>query len=202
MNQSHILKVSRLEGLTDGVFAIAMTILVLDLRLPQELIVDNLFHTIVNVVFIKLFVYIGSFIVLGTLWIAMNFQLGLLEHINRPYLWANVFYLMLICVIPFSASLVANFPHDPVSITLFSINLIFTSIGQLITAESAHKHNLNKATYNPAIRKAILQRIAVGPVFYVTACFIAYLNTRIAFLLLVTPPIIYLFPGRIDNYDK
>jgi len=202
MSQSHLLKVSRLEGLTDGVFAIAMTILVLDLRLPRELIVNNLLTTMINVVFEKLFVYIGSFIVLGTLWIAMNFQCGLLDRVNRPYLWANVFYLMVICIVPFSASLVANFPNDPISITVFSINLMCTSIGQCITAESAHKHKLNKEIYNLAVRKAILQRIAVGPIFYITACFVAYLNTHVAFMLLVIPPIIYLFPGRIDSYDK
>ena len=201
MSQTHLLKVSRLEGLTDGVFAIAMTILVLDLRLPRELIVNNLLTTIIHVVLMKLFVYIGSFIVLGTLWIAMNFQLGLLERVNRPYLWANVFYLMVICVVPFSASLVATFPNDPTSITVFSINLICGSIGQYITAQSAYKHQLNKEIYNAAIRKAILLRIAVGPVFYVAACFVAYLNTQVAFILLVIPPILYLFPGRIDNYD-
>ncbi len=202
MSQAHLLKVSRLEGLTDGVFAIAMTILAFDLRLPQNLLVDNLLDVVIHVELLKLFVYIGSFIVLGTLWIAMNFQLGLLESVNRPYLWANVFYLMIICIVPFSASMVARYTSDPITILIFAFNLIATSIGQYITAQSAHKHHLNKANYGPAIRSAILRRVAVGPVFYISACFLAYWNTKIAFIFLVVPPIIYLFPGRIDSFDK
>lgn len=202
MSQIHILKISRLEALTDGVFAIAMTILAFDLHLPHELLQNSLLDTIVHIELLKFFIYIGSFIVLGTLWIAMNFQLGLLERVNRPYLWANVFYLMVVCIVPFSAYIVANFPHDPLSIIVFAINLIVTSIGQYITAESAHKHKLNIPSFTPAIRKAILRRVAIGPFFYVAACLLAYWNTKVAFILLVIPPILYLFPGKIDNFDK
>lgn len=201
INQTHLLKVSRLEGLTDGVFAIAMTILAFDLRLPHDAVVTNLLSFFIHIELIKLYIYIGSFIVLGTLWIAMNFQLGLLERINRPYLWANVFYLMIICVVPFSASLVAAFPNDPVSISWFSINLLFANFMQFIISQSAHKYKLNKETYTPAIRKAILRRLTVGPVFYISAFFLAHWDNKIAFVLLVIPPIIYLFPGRIDTYD-
>ncbi|HSW93663.1 MAG TPA: TMEM175 family protein [Gammaproteobacteria bacterium] len=201
MNRSHLLKVSRLEGLTDGVFAIAMTILAFDLHLPRELLGAPLLPTLIHVESMKLFIYIGSFIVLGTLWIAMNFQLGLLERVIRPYLWANVFYLMIICIVPFSASIVAAFPEDPLSVLVFAINLIFGSIGQVLTIQSAHKHHLNKDTYTAAIRNAILWRVAIGPVFYISACFLAYVNTHIAFIVLVIPPVIYLFPGKIDKYD-
>ena len=202
MGQVHILKVSRLEGLTDGVFAIAMTILVLDLRLPSGLSAVPLLNLLENLVLIKFFIYIGSFIILGTLWVAMGFQLGLLERVNRPYLWANVFYLMAVCIVPFSASLVAAFPESPISISFFAFNLLCTSLGQFITSQSAHKHNLNRELYTPAIRQAILRRIAVAPLFYCTAIAVSYWNTKVAFLLLVIPPILYLFPGRVDSYDK
>ncbi len=202
MSSSHLLKVSRLEGLTDGVFAIAMTILAFDLRLPRELVTHNLLDSLIHIELLKLFIYIGSFIVLGTLWVAMNFQLGLLERVNRPYLWVNVFYLMIVCMIPFSASIVATFFDDPIGISVFAFNLILASIGQCLTAQSAHKHNLNRETYTPAMRKAILRRVAVGPFFYVTACVVAYWDAKIAFIILVIPPILYLFPGRIDTFDK
>lgn len=202
MNQAHILKVSRLESLTDGVFAIAMTILAFDLHLPHELLQNSLWDTLIHIELLKFFIYIGSFIVLGTLWIAMTFQLGLLERVNRPYLWANVFYLMIVCVVPFSAYVVANFPHDPLSIIIFAVNLLIASIGQCITAESAHKHKLNKDIYTPAMKNAILRRIAIGLFFYIAACFLAYWDTKLAFILLVTPPILYLFPGKIDGFDK
>ena len=196
MNSSHLLKVSRLEGLTDGIFAIAMTILVLDLKLPGSA------TFLTSAIYIRLAVYVGSFIILGTLWVAMNFQLGLIERLNRPYLWTNILYLMVICVVPFSASLVAAFPNHPGSISFFAVNLLFASSGQLLTFVTAHHYKLNKSSYSEGIKRAIINRIYVAPIFYISALLVAHWNTSIAFLLLVAPPTIYLIPGKIDTFDK
>jgi uncharacterized membrane protein len=201
MSISHLLKVSRLEGLTDGIFAIAMTILVLDLQLPKGIPNSDLTLYLFSSVSIRLAVYVGSFIILGTLWVSMNFQLGLLERVNRPYLWANIFYLLVICVIPFSASIVAEYPYNKTSIIFFAINLLFTTAGQTLTIACADNLKLNKEIYTPAIRKAILKRIALAPAFYISAIILSYWNTSIAFIALVAPPLLYIFPGKIDRYD-
>lgn len=202
MDRTRILKISRLEGLTDGIFAIAMTILVLDLRLSPGLSNASLPTLLMNDIAVRLLVYVGSFIILGTLWIAMNFQLGLLAHVTRPYLWANVFYLMVICVVPFSASLVAAYPKNPLSIIFFAANLLFASLGQFITTQSAHKRHLNNEFYHPDIQRAVIRRICVGPLFYISSIVMAYWNTSFAFILLIAPPLIYIMPGKIDSFDK
>lgn len=201
MKPRHLLKISRLEGLTDGVFAIAMTILALDLRLPQGIHDQSLFIIMQNDVLIKLYIYIGSFIILGTLWVAMNFQLGLLEHLNRTYLWANIFYLMVICVVPFSASLVGAFPNSPVSISFYAVNLMCASMGQLLIWKCARVFNLNQDLCTPAISRAVLQRIFVAPVFYILSLFLVRWNTTLAFILLIAPTLIYMIPGKVDKYE-
>ena len=198
----HILKVSRLEGLYDGIFAIAMTILVLDLKVPTDTFATNLHSTFITDILIKLFVYIGSFAILGTLWIAMNFQIGLLERINRIYLWTNVVYLMVICIVPFSASLLAAFPQEPISIIFYAINLMCASLMQILICESSCFYNLNKDIYSPAIRSAVLRRALLAPVFYLLAIFLAFFSTTLAFVILVAPILIYIVPGHIDKFDK
>ncbi len=199
--QTHILKPSRLEGLTDGVFAIAMTLLVFNVHLPEDTPATDLLALLTTTVLIKLFIYAGSFIILGTLWIAINFQQGLLKKTNRPYLWANVFYLMLVCIVPFSANLVATYPDSSVSISFFAINLLCASLAQFIIAKSAHKHALIHAKYPLAVREAVIQRIYIAPICYSAALILAHWNTSIAFATLVMPPLIYLFPGRVDQYN-
>ena len=201
MSSKRLLKVSRLEGLTDGIFAIAMTILVLDVHLPAAAERSAIFFILQTDIFLKLFIYAGSFIILGTLWIAMNFQLGLLDHVNRPYLWANVFYLMVICVVPFSASLLGAYPTSPASLTFYAVNLLCASVGQLLTARSAHVYHLNKPIYNIAIRNAVVKRIFIAPGFWLAAIFLAHWNSIIAFMALVAPTLIYMLPGAIDKYD-
>ena len=201
MRLVHLLKVSRLEGLADGIFAIAMTILVLDLRIPATLITGDLMFILEDTIFYKLLIYMGSFVILGTLWVAMNFQYGLLDRINRPYLWTNVLYLMAVCVVPFSASLVGSFPSSKVSISFYAINLLCANIMQLIIFTYAHFGKLNTNLYTPAIGRAIIRRILVAPVCYILCLIMAHWNTHAAFVLLLIPTIIYIFPGVIDQYE-
>lgn len=201
MDPVRILKVSRLEGLVDGIFAIAMTILVLDLRLPPGLAFNGLLTVLIHDVLFKLIVYIGSFIILGTLWVAMNFQWGLLDRINRPYLWTNIFYLMVVCVVPFSASLVGEYPNSPASISFYAINLMVASLSQFFIFQCAHHYHLNREVLTPALRFAVMRRIFVAPIFYVGSLFAAHWNVHFAFFLLIAPTIIYMIPGRVDRFD-
>ncbi|OAI48827.1 hypothetical protein AYO45_00700 [Gammaproteobacteria bacterium SCGC AG-212-F23] len=201
-SQNHLLKITRLESLTDGIFAIAMTILVLDLRMPLGTTNENLAVIFSHVILVKLSIYIGSFITLGTLWVAMNFQLGLLDRLTRPYLWTNIFYLMVVCVVPFSASFLAAYPKNPLGINFYALNLICASIGQFLTFQCAHISQLNKASYTSAIRHAVVRRILLAPFFYVAAMLTAHWNMTFAFCLLLTPTLLYLFPGRVDRFEQ
>lgn len=198
----HLLKISRLEGLTDGIFAIAMTILILNLHIPIQLDPNNLLPFIKQDILANLFIFIGSFIILGTHWVAMNFQIGLLDHLNRPYLWCHLFYLMTICIVPFSASLLGIYPKNIDSIYFYAINLLFASLGQLIILFAGIYFNLNKEISTPAIRRATLQRIFVAPPFYVVSIILSYWNITGAFILLVAPTLIYIIPGKIDKHES
>ncbi len=132
MKHAHILQIPRLQGLCDGVFAIAMTILVFDIRLPNIASEFDLPTILVGQVLNEIFMYIGSFIILGAQWIGISFQHGFLHRVNRHYLWANIFYLMTVGIIPFSARLLINYPENTASIVFYSINLIGCSIAQLL----------------------------------------------------------------------
>ncbi|HVE43917.1 MAG TPA: TMEM175 family protein [Gammaproteobacteria bacterium] len=201
MASEHLLKLSRLASLSDGVFAIAMTIIILNLHVPMHLPDQNLQFLLHDEIYANLFIYIGTFIILGTHWIAMNFQWGLLVRLNRPYLWANIFYLMVICVIPFSANLLGVYRHSVESIYFYAVNLLCSSLGQLLILCSAYYFNLNKSTCTPAIYRAALLRILVAPIFYVSSLILAHWTTEGCFILLVLPTLIYMIPGKIDKYE-
>lgn len=202
MASMHLLKVSRLEGLTDGIFAIAMTIMVLNLHVPMYLGSKHSLPLIQPEIYTNLFIYVGSFIILGTHWIAMNFQLGLIGHLNRIYLWANIYYLMVICVVPFSANLLGAYPHNISSIKFYAVNLLCSSLGQLLTLECGHYFGLYKIDiYSAAIHRAARRRIFVAPIFYISSLVVAHWNISMAFILLVLPTIIYTIPGKIDHYE-
>ncbi len=195
-----ILKISRLEALTDGIFAIAMTILVFNLNLPLKISDQNLWSALTQDVIEKLAIYAGSFIILGTQWIGVYFQFGFLVRVTRTYLWINIFCLLFLCVIPFSASLVADHSHNPVSISFYAINLILVTVGRFICWQYACKYKLNNPNHSVVAYRSIVQRLALAPVFYIAAPFVAYWDTHIAFLMLIAPPIIHIIPGQVDKY--
>ena len=197
----HILKISRLEGLTDGIFAIAMTILALDLRLPTYLTKFDLSTFLLSDIVTKLLVYAGSFVILGTLWVAMSFQTGFLERLNRPYLWTHVLYLMIICIVPFSAFLVSTYPHNDVSISFYAINLLCANLTQYLIIECARFFKLNNASYTDMVRRVSLQRVFIAPIFYIASLVIAHWSASLAFIFLLAPIVVYMVPGKIDQYN-
>jgi uncharacterized membrane protein len=132
----------------------------------------------------------------------MNFQLGLLERVNRQYLWSNVLYLMIICIVPFSASLLAAYPTNISSITFYAMNLICASMGQLLTIICANAYRLNRDMYTDTIRKAVIRRIFIAPLFYFVSLVVAHWNVKLAAVCLITPTLLYILPGRVDQFDR
>lgn len=197
----YALKVSRLTGLTDGIFAIAMTILVLNLQLPLDMDGSDLSTFLKADVLQKLFIYAGSFIILGTQWIGISFQHGFLNHVNRPYLWFNIFFLMPICTIPFAANLLVEYPRSFISILFYAADLLCVSIGLFLTLQVSHYYKLCDPMYKGA-RNLALQRILFAPIFYIAAIIVAQWNTTIAFALLIIPPVVHIIPGKLDKYNE
>ncbi len=198
----HLLKISRLESLTDGIFAIAMTIMVLNLHVPPDMKTLDVLPLIQRDLYNNLIIYFGSFFILGTHWIAMNFQWGLLDRVNRTYLWANMIYLMFVCIIPFSASLLGEYPHSRESVYFYAANLFGASLMQLFVLETAHYYGLFKSVYTNKFRYAAIRRVLVAPCFYVMAIIFTHYSVHGAFALLVAPTLIYIIPGQIDKFEQ
>ncbi len=94
----------RVEAFSDGVFAIAITLLVLDLRVSGE---GSLFHQLLAA-WPNYFAYVVSFLTIGIMWMNHHTILGHVKRVDRPLLVLNLLLLMGIVVIPFPTTLVAE----------------------------------------------------------------------------------------------
>ena len=116
---------SRIETLTDGVFAIVMTLLVLEIAVPQ------LSHSEAATELPKqllelwpvILSYATSFIILGFLWIAHDYQFHYVKRANRTFLWITIFYLMFIAFVPFSTALIGEYGDQQISVIIYGINI-------------------------------------------------------------------------------
>jgi len=104
------LPTKRLETLVDGIFAIAMTLLVLGLAVPHingplsNMVVQNSFYSLLP----NLFSFVLSFILLALFWNIHHRIFTQIKFINSTLLWINVVWLLFIVLVPFSASAIGE----------------------------------------------------------------------------------------------
>jgi len=117
---------TRLETLTDGIFAIAMTLLVLSLEVPslpanptQILINNYIFNTLLP----QIGVYIISFAILGGFWLNHYVFYGI-KHVDNSLQWINILWLMSIAIVPFSTSIMSNYGQYQFAQIIFALNML------------------------------------------------------------------------------
>jgi uncharacterized membrane protein len=128
---------SRVEALTDGVFAVAMTILVIDLKLPDDFQPADqaaLARALIGL-WPKFLPYAVSFYVLGTNWAANTRLRSKKEFVDRTYIYWWLVYLLLATCIPFSTAVAGRFVHFSLSVWLYCFNMAaFSAAGyRLVT---------------------------------------------------------------------
>lgn len=101
------LPAERLVAFSDGVMAVAVTLLVLDLKLPESVSNDALPAALGGMQH-AFWCYVLSFVVIGLLWMAHHFQFEHIRRVDGVILWLNLFYLMTIGLIPFSTSVMSG----------------------------------------------------------------------------------------------
>ena len=137
-NTTFALGKHRIEALSDGISAIAMTLLVLELHLP------NLPSNAPNVqvapalwqLWPKLLTYAVSFLSLGVYWIGHHNMYHAIRRADRVLLWLNILFFMCVSLLPFSTSVLNAFRQTQVAPLVFGANL--TSIGWLLYLQWAY----------------------------------------------------------------
>jgi uncharacterized membrane protein len=133
----------RIETLVDGIFAIAMTLLVLSLNVPQipypatnSQIMDFLINMLP-----QFFVYFLSFILLATFWRINHSQFNIIKKTDQILLWIYVFWFLLVALVPFSTNLVGDYGYLTIPMVFFHLNLFLIGVFFNLNWYYAVKHN-------------------------------------------------------------
>lgn len=122
---SILLSKGRMEALTDGIFAIAMTLLVLELRvpdLPKSVNATELLHKI-GEEGPSFFSFMISFLYCGLLWVMHHLAMHFVRHLQIALVWLNVLFLMSISVMPFSCGLLGHFLRNRAAQEIYFANM-------------------------------------------------------------------------------
>ena len=180
---------TRMEAFSDGVLAIIITIMVLEMKVPHGTDFASLSPLLP--VFLS---YILSFVHLGIYWNNHHHLLQAVKHVRGNILWANIHLLFWLSLIPFVTGWMGENNFAPLLVALYGIILLFAAVAYYILTLTLISHHGKDSTIAVALGKDFKGKISV--IIYVTAILLCFFNSLIAGGLYVSVAIMWLIPDR------
>lgn len=138
---------TRLEAFCDGVFAIALTLLILDVKLPsgESITTTAAFWAALRHLAPSVFAFLLSFCIILITWVNHHAALNLLTRSSAPFIYANGFLLLSVVAIPFTAGLLGAFlgtDHATPAVVLYNAVVAMTAIGWMLITGAALRDRL------------------------------------------------------------
>jgi uncharacterized membrane protein len=185
--------IERLAALSDGVFAVAMTLLVLDLHAPAIEAIHSeadLRTALVNLA-PRLLVYMMSFLTLGIFWIGQQTQLNHLARSDRNLAWLHLVFLFAVTILPFSTALMAEFLVYRTSLVVYWANLALFGALLFATLRYAQHAHLLKADTPPELLAGANRRIVTAQSLYAFGALMCIVDTRLSIAFMILLQLIY-----------
>lgn len=194
----------RIGALSDGLFAIAMTLIVLEIHVPAPAGVQTereLWHALAALT-PRLVTYLMSFLTLGIFWTGQQTQLSQLRESDRNVLWIHFGFLAAVSLMPFSTSLLAEYITFRTALLLYWANILL--LGAILYGAWAYvlRAGLVKEDAPPDISALIRRRILIAQLLYGCGAALSVFGTpwSIAFIVLVQ--LNYAIAPRVTGLER
>lgn len=194
---------SRLEAFSDGVFAIAITLLVLEIRLPSQGGVHggaDLTATLLHL-WPSYVGYAISFIVIGIMWANHHSLMKLIGRVDHGFITFNLLLLMCISFLPFPTAVMAEHLADPAQRSVavafycgcFTVTAVFYF---LLWRHAAERRRLIADTVPDDTVRAVTRAYAPGSLFYLLATLLAFVHVALSLTIVTGLALFYMLPRR------
>ena len=208
----------RLAALSDGIFAVAMTLLVLDLHTPvadagarfttpslwtsqglgKEVALLGALGDLVP----HFLPYVMSFLTLGIFWVGQQTQLNHFATSNRHLTWIHLAFLLAVTLMPFSTGLLSEFITYRIALVVYWLNLLLLGVALFASWRYAQRAGLMKDEVTAEIRSATERRIVFYQAFYAFAVLLCVINTYVSIVLLVLMQLNSVIAPRFGRLDR
>jgi uncharacterized membrane protein len=192
-NQRAGRSLERLAALSDGLFAIAMTLLVLELHLPEvaEVHSEAELWAALGTFSPQVGVWVMSFLTLGIFWIGQQTQLGHLRESDRDLTWLHIGFLFLISMIPLTTRLLLSFDGYRLAMMIYWLNLLLMGVVLWFAWSHAVRAGLIAEEAPPQIVIVYRRRIIIAQAFYAVGALLALLDVRLSIAFIVAVQLCY-----------
>src|SRR6266480_2522844 len=208
----------RLAALSDGIFAVAMTLLVLDLHIPvaeasarfttpllwtseglgKELALLGALGDLVP----HFLPYVMSFLTLGIFWVGQQTQLNHFSTSNRHLTWIHLAFLLAVTLMPFSTGLLAEFNTYRIALVVYWLNIFLLGAVLFGSLQYASRAGLMKDEITVEMCSALERRIFIGQALYAFGALLCVINTYVSIAFIVLVQLNYAIAPRIGLLDR
>jgi uncharacterized membrane protein len=193
--------VERLAALSDGIFAFAMTLLVLDLRVPALAAIHSEHDLGLGLTALapRLVMYLMSFLTLGIFWVGQQTQLNHLDSSNLRLSWIHIAFLFFVSITPFSTALLAEFTSYRIALIVYWMNILFLGSALYVSWGCAMRSGLVKDDIPPEVPAAVCRRILIAQSLYALGALLCIISTRWSIGFIVMVQLYYALAPRLPK---
>jgi uncharacterized membrane protein len=190
--------VERLAALSDGIFAVSMTLLVLDLRVPAAEAIHSetdLYHALLKLA-PRLVIFLMSVMTNGIFWVGQQTQLNHFARSDRNLAWIHIAFLGCVTLTPFSTSLLAEFIHYRTALLAYWMNILLLGLTLYWSWSYATRAKLLVEDLPAEIHPAVVRRIVIAQSLYAAGAALCFFNTYYSIAAIVLVQVNYAIAPR------
>ena len=189
---------NRIEGLADAVFAIVLTLLVIDIHAPRATSTAAL-ATALGDLWPDLLSYGISFVVLAFMWFGHRMEFHYITRMDRTTIAASLLFLGTVTFLPFTSSLMEKNFDQPLAVAIFGFNLFAaTALRWWHWHHASTDYRLLRNDTPAAMVAAVRLRSLLVPILYLMACAVCAVSIPFAIVMFLMTPAVYVVPASLD----
>jgi uncharacterized membrane protein len=181
---------NRLEAFSDGVLAIIITIMVLELKIPHGDTLEDL-QPLVN----KFLSYVMSFVFIGIYWGNHHHLLHTVHHVNSKIIWANTHLLFWLSVIPFTTGWMGENHFGKMPVAVYGVNLLLCGFAFFILQKVIMSHYTHSTKLTEALKKQEKKGF-LSTFMYALSIVCAFFYPFLSAVLIVGVAVLWLIPDK------
>ena len=197
---------TRIEAFSDGVFAIAITLLIIEIKVPDREMLHS--HTLAYYIkqqWPKYLAYIFSFIVIGIYWANHHHFFKLFVKADHTFNLLNVFFLMAVAFLPFPTGVFGEFIsdrlHRETAVSFYALGVFLPSfMWMVIWLYGSHKKRLTHPRLKPKFISKLTIIYIVSNIFYALAVVLSFFNMMASLIVIILLTLVYLLPPKKPEF--
>ncbi|WP_027061810.1 TMEM175 family protein [Mesorhizobium loti] len=183
----------RIVGITDGVFAIALTLIVLEIRVPAHEVIHSEHDLLAAIAALapRFLTYALSFLTLTIFWFGQQAQHGLIAKSDRRLATLNLCFLAFIALLPFSTDLLADFLEFRTAVLVYWLNLLMLGVTLLASWRYADKNGFVAEDVDAETRRTVYLRIVKAQILWAVGAALCLINPLLSIGFILVVQLIY-----------